>query len=84
MQPATTYQIILVSELTPAVLAVVNQDSVDTARKSLDATKCIVSWEGAQPVELTGQTTYTHSQILAIVNDEQGEWYIAPPPIPNP
>lgn len=84
MQVSSTYQIILVSELTPEVLAVVNQDSADTVRKSLDATKCIVSWESAQPVELTGQTTYTHGQILAIVNDEQGEWYIAPPPIPNP
>jgi hypothetical protein len=84
MQSTNTYQIILVSELTPAVLAVVNQDSVDTARKSLDDTKCIVSWEDAQPVELTGKTTYTHSEILAIINDEQGEWYVAPPPIPNP
>jgi hypothetical protein len=84
MQVLSTYQIILVSELTSAVLAVVNQDSADTVRKSLDSTKCIVSWEGATPSALSSGQNYTHEQILAIIDDEQGEWYIAPPSIPNP
>ena len=28
-----------------------------------------------QPSFLNGKTTYTHSEILAILNNEEGKWY---------
>ena len=52
--------------------------SEDFARKSADGTKAIVSYEGTTPSALLGKTEYTNSQLLTIVNDTGGEWYIAP------
>lgn len=84
MQVSNTYQIILLEDLTLSLVGEVNQDSKDTTRKSNDGTKCIVSWRGATPSALSSGQNYTHEQIIAIVNDEQGEWYVAPPDVPNP
>jgi len=84
MQVSSTYQIILFDDLTLPVIDEVNQNNKDTVRRSQDGTKCIVSWEGATPSVLSSGQNYTHEQILAIVNDEQGEWYVAPPDVPNP
>jgi hypothetical protein len=44
-------------------------------RKSTDGTKAIVSYEGTIPSGLSGKTEYTNSELLAIVNDINGEWY---------
>jgi len=83
MQVSSTYQIILFDDLTLPVIDEVNQNNKDTVRKSHDGTKCIVSWEGPTPPVLSSGQNYTHEQILAIINDEQGEWYVAPPDVPN-
>ena len=44
-------------------------------RYSTDDSKAIIKYDGYKPSFLTGKTTYTHSQILDIVKDAEGEWY---------
>tara|TARA_R110002167_G_scaffold15318_2_gene61126 strand:- start:104 stop:349 length:246 start_codon:yes stop_codon:yes gene_type:complete len=47
-------------------------------RYSNDNTKTFVKYEGTQPLFLSGKTEYTHSEILAILNDVDGDWYTDP------
>jgi len=49
--------------------------SASVLRKNNDNSKVIVKYKGDQPSFLNGKTIYTHSQILNIVNDTEGEWY---------
>ena len=51
------------------------ETSADTLRYSNDDSKTFVKYEGNKPSFLSGKTAYTHSQILAILNDVNGEWY---------
>ena len=51
------------------------ETSADTLRYSNDGSKTFVKYEGSQPSFLSGKTEYTHSEILAILNDVDGEWY---------
>ena len=51
------------------------ENSADTLRYNNDKSKTFVKYEGSQPSFLSGKTEYNHSQILAILNDENGEWY---------
>ena len=51
------------------------QTSKETLRKTLDGTKAILKWDGDTPSVFDGMTTYNHSQILAILNDVNGDWY---------
>ena len=51
------------------------QTSKETLRKTLDGTKAILKWDGDTPSVFDGMTTYNHSQILAILNDVDGDWY---------
>jgi len=44
------------------------QTSVSTLRKSLDNTKAILKWDGDTPEVFDGITTYSHSEILEILN----------------
>ena len=44
-------------------------------RYSVDKSKAVVKYKDEQPSFLNGKTTYTHSEILAIVRDVDGEWY---------
>ena len=53
------------------------ETSADTLKYSLDGNKTFVKYEGSQPSFLSGKTEYNHSQILAILKDENGEWYTA-------
>ena len=46
--------------------------SSDTLRFSVDGDKTFVKFEGDTPDFLEGKTTYTHSEILAILQTE--EW----------
>ena len=52
------------------------ENSADTLRYNNGKSKTFVKYEGSQPSFLSGKTEYNHSQILAILNDENGEWYI--------
>ena len=45
-------------------------------RKSVDGTKSIVKYSGNKPKFLYGKTAYSHSAILEIVNDPDGEWWV--------
>ena len=40
-----------------------------------NGTKTFVKYKGDQPSFLNGKTTYTESEIKAILKDESGEWY---------
>ena len=51
------------------------ETSADTLRYSNDGSKTFVKYEGSQPSFLSGKTEYTHSEILTILNDQDGEWY---------
>ena len=51
------------------------QTSKETLRKTTDGTKAILKWDGDTPAVFDGMTTYNHSQILAILNDVDGDWY---------
>jgi len=50
------------------------ETSANTLRYSLDGNKTFVKYEGSQPSFLSGKTEYSHSEILAILNDTDGEW----------
>lgn len=47
-------------------------EAEETLRYSLDGTKFIVKYDGAQPSSLSGYTEYTHSEILTILTGT--EW----------
>jgi len=75
----TTYVILNTTEIT-------DEDSVidfsqlanrnaGMLRYSADGSKALVKYRGDQPSFLNGRTTRTHSEILAILNNEEGEWY---------
>jgi len=68
--------IIDADEVSSVNFAEVIETSANTLRYSLDGSKTFVKYEGSQPSFLSGKTEYTHSQILAILNDVDGEWYI--------
>jgi hypothetical protein len=50
------------------------QTSVNTLKKSLDNTKTILKWDGNTPSCFEGMDTYTHSEILAILSEVDGDW----------
>ena len=53
--------------------------SKDAMRKTVRNTqKSLLRWDGATPPGAGSLTTYNHSQILAIVNDESGDWWHDP------
>lgn len=73
------YAIVDYSSITDAMLSQVLQDSLQTLRRSASGTdRAILSWNGNKPTKLYGITAYTHSQIIAIVNDVDGDWYEDP------
>ena len=51
------------------------ETSADTLRYSNDGNKTFVKYEGSQPSFLLGKTEYTHSEILAILDEIDGEWH---------
>ena len=51
------------------------ETSANTLRYSTNGSKTFVKYEGNKPSFLSGKTVYTHSQILAILNNVDGEWY---------
>ena len=67
--------IINVSDITDEMISSAIQTSKDTLRKTTDGTKAILKWDGDTPEVFDGMTTYNHSQILAILNDVNGDWY---------
>jgi|TARA_B110000444_G_scaffold257743_1_gene296891 hypothetical protein len=53
-----------------------NNTRADMLRKNVDGTKAIVKYNGNKPGFLYGKTAYSHREILKIVNDPDGEWWV--------
>jgi|TARA_A100001391_G_scaffold189492_1_gene161001 hypothetical protein len=70
----STYCIINSSEVSSLDFSQIQDDSVNTLRYSLDQTQVVVEYLGDQPSFLSGKTEYTHSEILAIINDYDQGW----------
>ena len=70
----STYCIINSSEVSSLDFSEIQDDSVTTLRYSLDQTQVVVEYLGDQPSFLSGKTEYTHSEILAIINDYDQGW----------
>ena len=77
----TTYVILNTTEIT-------DEDSVidfsqlanrnaDMLRYSKDGSKALVKYRGEdQPSFLEGKTTYTHEEIMVVLRDTDGAWYV--------
>ena len=70
----STYCIINSSEVSSLDFSQIQDDSADTLRYSLDQTQVVVEYVGDQQSFLSGKTEYTHSEILAIINDYDQGW----------
>lgn len=80
-----TYAIIPTTALTEELIYQVRQGSIDSVRTSTDGNSAIVSWIGDTPSKLVEYTSiHTHAEMLQIVNDENGIWWIPPIDLPNP
>ena len=73
---AKKYVIITSDDVSSVDFTKVQEASADTLRWNKDNTKAFVKYEGYKPTCLHGKTAYTHTQILNILNDVDGEWYI--------
>lgn len=70
------YVILNSTEVSSINFSQVQETSTDTLRWNIDQTKTFVKFEGDTPSFLTGKTQYTNEQMLAILDDVNGEWYI--------
>ena len=66
------YVILNADEIDDINFGEVMETSAETLRFSVDGDKTFVKFEGNTPDFLAGKTTYTHSEILAILQTE--EW----------
>ena len=66
------YVILNADEVDDINFGEVMETSAETLRFSVDGDKTFVKFEGNTPDFLAGKTTYTHSEILAILQTE--EW----------
>ena len=72
------YAILNTSEINTVDFTQVLQTSEKTLRYTSDGSKFLLKYEGMQPSSLSGKAEYTHSEILTLLNDVDGDWYIAP------
>jgi len=70
------YVIIPISKVEDIDFDQVMQTSVRTLRLSEDGEYTFVNFEGDTPSFLDGHTQYTHSEIMTILRDTSGIWYI--------
>tara|TARA_R100000541_G_scaffold899_1_gene4713 strand:- start:1066 stop:1302 length:237 start_codon:yes stop_codon:yes gene_type:complete len=70
------YVIITSSDVSSVDFTKVQETSAETLRWNNDNTKTFVKYEGFKPTFLQGKTTYTYTEILTILNDVNGEWYV--------
>ena len=67
---ANKYIIINASEVSSIVFSQVIETSADTLRYSLDDSQTFVKFDGDTPSFLSGKTSYTHSEIVSILDGE--------------
>ena len=70
------YVILNVSEVDSVDFTQVLQTSKESLRYTTDGSKFLLKYDGTQPSFLSGKTEYTHSEILAILDNVDGDWYI--------
>ena len=70
------YVIINQSDVSSVDFSKVMETSANTLRYSLDGSKTFVKYEGSKPSFLSGKTVYSYNEILAILDDVDGEWYV--------
>ena len=54
----------------------VMEDSVQTLRISEDGNFTFVKFKGETPSFLEGKTQYTHAEIMAVLEDSNGVWFV--------
>ena len=67
--------IVSVSDITDDMILTAIEPNRNSLRTTVDGTKAILKFDGNTPSVFAGMTTYNHSQILAILNDTDGDWY---------
>jgi len=77
MSEEKKYVIIPISEVENIDFNLVEQTSAETLRISEDGEYTFVKFTGdTTPSFLDGYTQYNHSEVLSILNDTSGIWYI--------
>ena len=64
--------IVNVSDITEEMISNAMQTSMNTLRKTNDGSKAILKWDGPTPSCFDGMTTYSHSEILNIL--QSSDW----------
>ena len=64
------YVIIDASEVSSVDFSQVNETSANTLRYSLDNSQTFVKFDGDTPSFLSGKTSYTHSEILTVLDGD--------------
>lgn len=72
------FVILNTSEIDTVDFTQVLQTSKTTCRYTSDGSKLLLKYEGSQPSSLSGKTEYPPNEIISLLNDVDGEWYIAP------
>ena len=70
------YVIIGTDEVENIDFSQVMQDSVRTLRISEDGNFTFVKFKGETPSFLEGKTQYTHAEIMAILENPSGVWFV--------
>ena len=73
-----TYVILSAEEANNINFDDVLETSADTLRRSSEG-KTFVKFEGDTPSWLVGKTAMTQTEILTVLNDPDGEWYLEEP-----
>ena len=76
LYPNREYVIIPANEVSNIDFSKVIETSAQTLRYSNDDEYTIVKFESETPSFLEGKTQYTYTEILEIVNDPNGIWYV--------
>ena len=72
------YVILNASEIDSVDFTQVLQTSKESLRYTADGSKFLLKYDDIQPSFLSGKTEYTHPEILAILDNADGDWYITP------
>lgn len=71
------YAIINTSDLLTRTANESIDGSVDALRKTVRNTeKSLLRWDDSTPYGAASLTTYTHEEILSILNDPSGDWWV--------
>ena len=70
------YVILNTSEINTVDFTKVLETNKESLRYTTDGSKFLLKYDGIQPSFLSGKTEYTHSEILAILDNVDGDWYI--------